>query len=104
MTLPEPTGKDSLVPPPATDTSVAAGRASHTFHSIKENEMKKLFTKNFFRLSESDQAAVVDAVLRDLNQCWANEQDYKKAERRRKAIIKKAVEYGIYAEKQNEER
>jgi hypothetical protein len=58
--------------------------------------MKKLFTQTFFRLSSIDQGAIVDAVLRDIDgQCWASEQDRKKAERRRKAIIKKSVEYGI---------
>jgi hypothetical protein len=60
--------------------------------------MKKIFAKRFFELSAGDQAGIVDAALRDLNQCWASEEDRKRAERMQKRIEKKAVEYGIFAE------
>ncbi len=61
--------------------------------------MRRLFTKRFFSLSANDQAAVVDAALRDLDdsQCWASEKDRKRAKRIRQGIIGKAVKYGIFA-------
>jgi hypothetical protein len=39
-----------------------------------------------------------DAALRDLNQCWVSDEDRKRAERMRKRIEKKAIEYGVWEE------
>lgn len=61
--------------------------------------MKRVFTQRFFRLSACDQAAIVDAALRDLDdaQCWASEKDRKRAKQIRQTIIGKAVKYGVFA-------
>ena len=54
----------------------------------------KIFTKDFFMLSAIDQAAVVDAAIRELETgCFLNPQ---KAKQQIKRIEKKAVEYGVY--------
>lgn len=61
--------------------------------------MKRIFTKNFFRLSHSDQAAVVDSVIRELQGCIGrhlNPADDRRAKERIKRIEKRAVEYGVY--------
>jgi hypothetical protein len=56
----------------------------------------RIFTQKFFRLSEADQAAVVDATLRDLrNQHYASVEDERKAEQEAKRIEKKACRLGI---------
>ena len=61
--------------------------------------MRRLFTKRFFLLSASDQAAIVDAALHDLDdhQCWASQEDRKRAKRIRKRLIDTATKYGIFA-------
>jgi hypothetical protein len=57
-----------------------------------------IFTKTFFRLSELDQAKVVDAVIADIGrEHWATPEDEKRAKRQIQRIRRKAVEHGIYA-------
>jgi len=59
----------------------------------------RIFTKTFFELSPNDQAAIVDAVIRDLESAYfVNKEDRRKAARMIRRITKKAVEYGIYAD------
>jgi hypothetical protein len=80
---------------------VEAGRGDRDNNrpgGAKDNGMRRLFTKRFFDLSASEQAGIVDGTLRDLNQHWLSEEDRKRAERMRKRIEKKAVEYGIFAD------
>ena len=60
--------------------------------------MQRIFTKRFFDLSAIDQAAVVDAAVRDLHGCWASEEDEKRAKRERQRIEKKAIQYGVWQE------
>ena len=63
--------------------------------------MTRIFTKTFFRLTHSDQAAVVDSVIRDLKGAIGRHldpADDRKAERMIRRIEKKAVEHGVYAE------
>jgi hypothetical protein len=63
----------------------------------RRKKMKYIFTKRFFDLSVIDQSRSVDAVLREVDQCWLSEQDQKRAERMQKRIIAKAVKYGVFA-------
>ena len=59
---------------------------------------KKIFTKGFFELNNSDQGAVVNALLAEIrNQCYVNHEDEAKARRQANRIEKKAVEYGVLA-------
>ena len=59
---------------------------------------KKIFTTSFFQLSPRDQAAVVDAEIRNLEcQTYLTPEGEKNAKRRIRRITKKAEEYGIYA-------
>lgn len=60
--------------------------------------MKYIFTKRFFELSAIDQSGIVDAVLRDLDQCWLSQEDEDRAKRQRQRIERKAIEYGIFAD------
>jgi len=58
--------------------------------------MKYLFTKSFFRLSELDQAAVVNAYLQELeSQNWANKESEQRAKKRARLIRKRAEELGL---------
>ena len=62
--------------------------------------MKKIFTKNFFRLSHWDQSAIVDAAIRDIKSSigrHCNTEDDRKAEKQIESIRKKAVAYGVYS-------
>lgn len=64
--------------------------------------MTRIFTRAFFRMTRSNQAAVVNAVIRDLKETIGWHFDFRgdaKAEQMIRRIVKKAVEYGIYAEK-----
>jgi tRNA splicing endonuclease len=61
--------------------------------------MSKIFTKKFFRLTAHDQAALVDAVIRDLESCIGrnlNPEDDRKVRQHIRRIERKAVEYGVY--------
>jgi len=59
---------------------------------------RKIFTKSFFRLSPIDQAAVVDAEIRDLeNQNYLTPADQQRAEQQIKRIKEKGQQYGIDA-------
>ena len=60
--------------------------------------MKYIFTKKLFDLSEIDQAAVVDAAVRELDQCWASKEDEGRATRARQRIERKAIKYGVLEE------
>ena len=60
--------------------------------------MKYIFTKRFFDLSAIDQSGIVDAALRDLDQCWTSEEGELRAKRQRQRIEKKAVKYGVWEE------
>jgi hypothetical protein len=60
--------------------------------------MKYIFTKQFFRLSAIDQSGIVDAAMRDLDQCWLSQEDEDRAKRKRQQIEKKAIKYGILAD------
>ena len=58
--------------------------------------MRKLFTKNFFNLSSTDQAKLVDAVLHELETAvYISKADERRARRSAAYIRKKAVEFGI---------
>lgn len=60
--------------------------------------MKRIFTARFFRMSPRDQAAVVEAELRDIENNYGryvNPEDEKRARRQAARIRKKAVAYGI---------
>ena len=63
--------------------------------------MIRIFTQAFFRMTRSNQAAVVNSVIRDLISSigrHCNPSDDAKAERMIRTIEKKAVEHGVYAE------
>ena len=63
--------------------------------------MKRIFTKNFFRLSRWDQSAVVESVIRDIKGCIGrhiNPEDDRKAEQQIERIRKKAVAFGVLSE------
>ena len=63
--------------------------------------MTRIFTAKFFRLSSHDQAAVIEAELRDIEQNYGryvNAKDEKRAWRQVARIRKKAVKYGILRE------
>jgi hypothetical protein len=60
--------------------------------------MKHVFTKRFFRLSARDQVAVVQAVLRDIEQNYGRSldpDDEGRARRQAGRIRKKAAQCGI---------
>ena len=64
----------------------------------KVNEMRRIFTKTFFRLTAHDQAAVIGAVLGDIERNYGryvSPEDEMRAQRQAARIRKKAVEYGI---------
>jgi hypothetical protein len=63
--------------------------------------MIRIFTQAFFRLTRSDQAAVVQSVVRDLQNAIGRHLDPRddaKAERTIRRIEKKALEYGVHVE------
>lgn len=62
--------------------------------------MRYIFTKRFFALSPNDQAAVVDAAIRDLEAVIekGRPEDERLIRRAIKRIERKAVEYGVYGE------
>lgn len=59
----------------------------------------RIFTKTFCRLSQSDQSAIVDAVIRDIEGCIGrhmNPEDDRKAEKQIERIRRRAVEHGVW--------
>ena len=63
--------------------------------------MTKTFTKSFFRLSDNDRVAVVDAVIRDLESCLGrhlNPDDDRKVKKHIEGIRRRAIEHGVYSE------
>jgi hypothetical protein len=61
--------------------------------------MKPIFTKRFFDLSDSDQAAVVSSIIHDLKSCIGRHvklEDDEKTEQRIKRIWTKAVQHGVF--------
>jgi hypothetical protein len=60
--------------------------------------MKRILTEKFFNLPPVDQAAVVDASLRELDQPWLSQEDEDRAKRRRQRIESKAIRYGVWEE------
>ncbi len=63
--------------------------------------MKRIFTAKFFRLSPRDQAPIVEAELRDIEQYYGrftSPADERRARRRAARIRKMAVRYGILSE------
>jgi replication-associated recombination protein RarA len=71
------------------------GKSAHAVGTV----MKRTFPKRVFDLPPNDHAAVVDAVVHDLqSQGWASEEDRKRAQRSRQRLLPKAVQYGILAE------
>ena len=61
--------------------------------------MRQVFTKIFFKLSDSDQAAVVRSIIHDLESCVGRHidpADDKKAEQRIKRIRARAVGHGVF--------
>lgn len=62
--------------------------------------MSRIFTKKFFGMSDLDQAAVVDSVIRELKDAIGRHLDRRddaKVKRTIRRIERKAIEYGIYA-------
>jgi hypothetical protein len=58
----------------------------------------KIFTKWFFELSRSDQAAIVDSVIHDLETArFLDREGERKAAQMVKRITKKAIKHGVYA-------
>jgi len=58
-----------------------------------------IFTKRFFNLSPSDQAAVVDAAIHDLETAIGVRPVDRRAIRQAiRRIERKAIEYGVYGE------
>jgi len=63
----------------------------------RRNVAKQIFTKSFFRLSARDQAAVVNAEIRNLErETYLTPADQKSAEQQIDRITKKAERYGVY--------
>jgi len=63
--------------------------------------MIRIFTQAFFRLPRSDQAAVVDSAIRDLNGAIGRHMDPRDdaiTQRTIRRIEKKALEHGVHAE------
>ncbi len=61
----------------------------------------KIFTKNFFRLSESDQATVVNAAIQELESTigrHVDPADDQRVEKQIERIRKRAVEHGVFNE------
>ncbi len=60
----------------------------------------RIFTKQFFNLSNYDQAAIVGEALYDLrdDKFWLRDDDQQRAKRSRQRIIKKAMQLGILSE------
>ena len=70
----------------------------HHSQRIRGQSMKRIFTAKFFRLSAHDQAAVVEAELRDIEQeygRYASREDGRRARRQAARIRRKAVAHGI---------
>jgi hypothetical protein len=63
--------------------------------------MTRIFTKSFFRLSPSDQAAVVDAEIRDLESCL-NSDDDPKVRKQISRIQRRAVQLGIWPKQKHD--
>jgi len=64
----------------------------------------RIFTKNFFQLPENDQAAVVEAVISDLESCLGRHRDRKtdrKAEKKIALIRRRAIEHGVGVDRAN---
>ena len=60
--------------------------------------MKRIFTKSFFQLSDADQAAVVRAIINDIEACvgrHVDARDDRNAKQRVLRIREKAAKYGI---------
>jgi hypothetical protein len=60
--------------------------------------MTRIFTKRFFRMGARDQAAVVEAALRDIERKYGryvDPEDERRARRHAERIRQKAGEYGI---------
>ena len=60
----------------------------------------KIFTKRFFRLTSTDQAAVVHAVLHDLENCIGqlpDSQDKRKVRTRIKRIRRRANTHRVFS-------
>lgn len=61
----------------------------------------RIFTKSFFRLSENDQGAFVDALIRDLESCAGrhlNPDDDRNVEKQIERIQRRAIEHGVYSD------
>jgi hypothetical protein len=60
--------------------------------------LRKIFTKTFFELTDSDQAAVVQSIIHDLKSCielHVNPEDDTKVEKRIRRIWARAVRHGV---------
>ncbi len=60
----------------------------------------RIFTKRFFQLNNSDQAAVVDAAIRDVENSiglLVNPDDEPQVRRRIDRIRQRAIEHGVFA-------
>jgi len=67
--------------------------------------MSRIFTKSFFRLSPNDQAAVVDAEIRDLESCLGrhlNPDDDRKVENQIERVRQRAVEHGVWPKQKHD--
>jgi hypothetical protein len=66
----------------------------------KDNAMlRKIFTKRFFELSDSDQAAVVRSIIRDLEHCVGRHiapAGDKRTDERINRIRARAVQHGVF--------
>ena len=70
--------KDGPAPPLLTLILVGTGGRGTTANAprgAKENSVKYIFTKKFFDSSAIDQSGIVDAAVRELDQCWTNQAD-----------------------------
>ena len=58
----------------------------------------KIFTKRFFQLSRSDQRAIVDSVIHDLELAhFADRKGQRKAAEMVERITTRAIKHGVYA-------
>ena len=67
----------------------------------------RIFTKRFFRLNESDQVAVVESVIDDMESCIGRHRDSKddrKAEKKIALIQRRAKDYGVPIDRANPRR
>ena len=61
----------------------------------------RIFTKNYFRMSSSDQAKAIDAILHDIDCAhFVTDEYHKNAARYRRRLVKRAIEHGVYEEGQ----